>query len=271
MKGKESSNATPAPAVVRAGAVLRELASADSRVVSLSDLSRALGLPKSSLASICAALVDAGLARRTSGGYELGWQLVELGGAYLERRQIIKSFYEACQELPTASYETVQLAIIDDVDVIYLARHDGQQAIRLTSEIGRKLAASHTALGKATLAMLDDEEIAQRYRSRAFKTPTRNSISRYEKLQEEINEIRLSGYATDDEESSEGVICYGVAVPGFAFGDYMCGISTTLLKTRATPKLRDALVDDLKQLVDHLGNPFRSESELLLSSSRIKQ
>ena len=107
-----------------------------------SELARRLGLPKSSIANICNALADAGLVRRVGTGFALGRKLAELGGAYLASVDQVQEFYEACRQLPTGSEETVQLAILDGLEMTYLARHDGRQPVRLTSQIGRRLPAT---------------------------------------------------------------------------------------------------------------------------------
>ena len=142
-----------APAVTRAAAILDLLAENGSVPAGPSELARRLGLPKSSIANICAALVDTGLVRRVGTGFTLGRKLAELGGAYLTSVDLVQEFYEACNELAAGSEETVQLAVLDGVEMTYLARHDGKQPVRLTSQIGRRLPASVTATGKAALAL----------------------------------------------------------------------------------------------------------------------
>ena len=127
-----------------------------------SELGRRLGLPKSSIANICNALADIGLVRRVGTGFALGRKLAELGGAYLASVDQVQEFYEACQLLPTGSEETIQLAILDGLEMTYLARHDGRQPVRLTSQIGRRLPATVTATGKAALASLDEHELERR-------------------------------------------------------------------------------------------------------------
>ena len=83
-----------APAVTRAAAILDLLAERPASDTALSDLARGLGLPKSSVANICGALVEAGLARRSGSGFRLGRRLAELGGAYLAAVDQIQEFYE---------------------------------------------------------------------------------------------------------------------------------------------------------------------------------
>src|SRR5919108_1880531 len=158
------SNSLP-PAVTRAAAILDVLAENPSVPAGPSELARRLALPKSSIANICNALADAGLARRIGTGFALGRKVAELGGASLQAVDLVQEFYEASRELPTASDETVQLAVLDGLEMTYLARHDGRQQVRLTSGIGRRLPATVTATGKAALASLDDRELDRRLSS----------------------------------------------------------------------------------------------------------
>jgi IclR family transcriptional regulator, blcABC operon repressor len=116
-----------APAVTRAAAILDVLAENPSVPAGPSELARRLGLPKSSIANICNALADTGLVRRIGTGFALGRRLAELGGAYLAAVDLVQEFYDASRELPAASDETVQLAVLDGLEMTYLARHDGRQ------------------------------------------------------------------------------------------------------------------------------------------------
>ena len=144
------------PAVTRAALILDVLAETAGEPVGPSELARRLALPKSSIANICGALADAGLVRRVGTGFALGRRLAELGGAYLATVDQVQEFYEASRQLEAGSEETVQFAVLDGLEMTYLARHDGRQPVRLTSGIGRRLPASSTATGKAALASLDD-------------------------------------------------------------------------------------------------------------------
>ena len=75
-------------------------------------------------------LTDAGLVRRTGSGFALGRKVAELGGAYLAGIDLVQEFYDASRELPAASDETIQLAVLDGLEMTYLARHDGRQQVR---------------------------------------------------------------------------------------------------------------------------------------------
>jgi DNA-binding IclR family transcriptional regulator len=248
-----------APAVTRAGAILDLLAEHADRAAGPSELARRLGLPKSSIANICNALAEIGLVRRIGTGFALGRKLAELGGAYLASVDLVQEFYEAAQLLPAGSEETVQLAVLDGLEMTYLARHDGRQPVRLTSQIGRRLPATVTATGKAALASLADDDLDRRLAEvRSLPTLTANSIASVESLRANLVAVRERGYAMDDEETVEGVVCYGVMIAGRRPGEGPFAASITLLKARATDDRVPLLIDDLHRLADQLSDPLRA-------------
>jgi DNA-binding IclR family transcriptional regulator len=250
------------PAVTRAGAILDMLAETGGVPAGPSELARRLGLPKSSIANICGALADAGLVRRVGTGFALGRRLAELGGAYLAAVDQVQEFYEASRQLEAGSEETVQLAVLDGIEMTYLARHDGRQPVRLTSGIGRRLPASCTATGKAALASLDDAELARRYEGVAsLPILSERSHRTVDALMDDLREVRRRGYAIDDEETMEGVVCFGVMIRGRQPGDGPYAASVTLLKVRATEERVPALLADLRWLADQLTDPLRSHAE----------
>ena len=248
-----------APAVTRAGAILDLLAENGGQAAGPSELARRLGLPKSSIANICNALAELGLVRRIGTGFALGRKLAELGGAYLASVDLVQEFYEAAQLLPTASEETIQLAVLDGVEMTYLARHDGRQPVRLTSQIGRRLPATVTATGKAALASLADEELHERLDGIGeLPVMTVHSLATVDALRADLQVVRERGYAMDDEETVEGVVCFGVMIPGRRPWEGPYAASITLLKARATDERIPLLIDDLHRLADRLSDPLRA-------------
>jgi DNA-binding IclR family transcriptional regulator len=260
----DADNAPLVPAVTRAAAILDVLA-ADALAgaaspTQLADLARRLGLPKSSVANICLALLDAGFIRRVGAGFGLGRRLAELGGAYLSTVDQVQAFYELTEQLAVASEETAHFAVLDGLEVIYLARHDGRQAIRIASGVGRRLPASCTALGKAALASLPVEELTSRLRGvEQLPTLTARSHRQVADLLDDLDEVRRAGYAVDDEEASEGILCLGVVIPRRGASKDPYAVSVTLLKARADTDRRAALVADLRRLARLLADPMTGQ------------
>lgn len=248
----------PAPAVTRAAAILDLLAERKG-ALSLGELARTLGLPKSSAANICLALEAAGLLWRTDAGYTLGRKTVELGGAYLAGMDQIQEFYELCSRSRRISAETARVAVLDGLDVLYLARYDGRQPMRLTANIGDRFPATCTATGKALLAQLPADALEDRLAGKlVLPTLTDRSISDPATLRAEVTWVRERGYAVDDEETTPGVVCLAMTMAGRRTDATTLAVSVTVLKARLTPELRDDLLAELTALASDMGTSLLS-------------
>lgn len=238
------------PAVTRAVALVDELAR-QRTPVGIAELARSLDLAKSTVANLCAALEGTHLIRRVDGGWVLGYKVVELGQAFLAGTDTVREFRRTAGTLPALGRETVLLAVLDGAEVVYLARHDGRQPVRLAGDSDARMPATVTALGKAMLASLPDDELADRLGS-VHELPVRTAKSHrtLDALHRDLVETRERGYALDDEQNIEGVTCVSVALPGCA--EPPVAVGAVLLTARLTRKLRGELVSDLTALAAQL-------------------
>ena len=241
------------PAVTRAAAIL-DLLAGSGDPLGVSEISRRLHLPKSSVANLCTTLIDAGLLRAQDAGFALGQRLAHLGAAYLAGVDQVRLFHERCEQLEEGRNDTAQLAVLaDGLDVIYLARRDGVYPVRLASAPGRALPATCTATGKAMLATLAPAELQRRLdMSGPLPRLTAHSITSLPKLKAELDKIRRQGYALDQEEVIEGVVCVAAAVAATGPVEQPFAVSITLLKPRATPKLLERLAGELQALTGRI-------------------
>jgi DNA-binding IclR family transcriptional regulator len=238
------------PAVTRAVAVLETL-SQSRQPLSVTELARALDLAKSTVANLCTALEDSHMIRRVDGRWALDYKVLELGQGFLAGTDLVGEFRTAAAGLPVASQETLLLATLDDLDVVYLARHDGSQPVRLASDIGRRMPAVVTSLGKAMLASLPPEELERRL-AEVHELPafTPRSHRTMDALRRDLDSTRERGYAVDDEQNTEGITCVGIALAGTRTTPV--AVSATLLTARFTTRLRETLVEDLNALARRL-------------------
>jgi DNA-binding IclR family transcriptional regulator len=211
--------------------------------------------------NICTALCDVGLAMGSEKGYRLGPALVELGEAYLSALDPVQRFNECCQEMSPQPDETIQLATLNDLDVVYLARHDGRQAIQIASQVGRRLPATCTALGKAMLAQLDRSALERRLKDVALPALTSRSQTSARELLRELAAVRDNGYSVDDEETTEGVMCIATTVPGLPAQVGPYAISVSLLKAQANDARVAKLVSSLRQLAHAVAYPRPMEQD----------
>ncbi len=140
------------PALDRAMNILALLGASPQRAYTVSEIARALGLPKSSAFNLCGALVEGQLLRRARDGFQLGRGLVQLGSAYVSSVNLVGEFYDLCRALPLDLQAIVQMAVLDeDFNAVYLAAQDCNSGLRLGlgGGVGRRMPANCTACGKA--------------------------------------------------------------------------------------------------------------------------
>jgi DNA-binding IclR family transcriptional regulator len=244
-----NSGRATAPAVVRAVRILAYLAE-HSTAQRLTAIAGAVGIPVSSTAAICNALEAERMIVRRNEGYVLGPLNVELAQRFLSQLQPLSAFADVVADHPALRHETVQMALLDGFDMLYVARRDSDQPFLISSAVGKRLPVNCTAVGKASLALL---EPGMRKLPRTLPSLTERSLNDPKSLLAAVEEVAVRGYAIDDEETSPGVMCFGVARKTPRQEIY--GISATLLKSRVTPALRDAIVADLTSTADALFPP----------------
>lgn len=239
----------PTPAVARAAAILTRLADQPARAVGPSELSRAVGVPKSTVLNLCAALVQARLVRRVDGGYQLGSRLAELGHAYLAGVTEVEVFHRLCRERYPDAPWTVQLAVLGDgPSAVFLARHDGTEPLNLglAAEIGRAVPAHCTACGKALLAALDERDLDARLAGADLRAATASSLSTPDALRAELRAVAERGWADDGDEIVDGLSCIGVAVRTPRRIDGLVAISFTFTR-RSAPADEPAAAAGLRE------------------------
>jgi DNA-binding IclR family transcriptional regulator len=247
---KRQASAAPAPAVLRAGAMLRVLADAEGAPVPLGRLATAVGAPRSSTMNILAALSELGFVSASRNGYTLGRGLAELAHSFFDTFAPVQRFMETCASATPALEATAQLGTLDGFEVVYLARHDGAQLIRIASRIGGRLPANCTALGKAMLASLRDDEREKVFS--AFPSPmpqmTDLSINDVDVLRGEVELVKRQGFALDAEETTPGIVCVAVPLSAEQTLDDVYAVSASILRAQATAEKVDATVDLLRAL-----------------------
>jgi IclR family transcriptional regulator, blcABC operon repressor len=204
------------PALDRALNILALMESAPQRAYTVTELSRTLGIPKSSVFNICGAMAEGQLLRRTRDGFQLGRALVQLGSAYIASVNIVGEFYEVCRLVPPDLHSVIQLAVIDEgLDTVYLAHQDCNSGLRLGlgGAVGRRVPANCTACGKALLAMLTDAELERRLSAVGqLQKLTRKSVQAKSRLLQDIATTRETGVAIDEEETILGLSCVAAAL-----------------------------------------------------------
>jgi DNA-binding IclR family transcriptional regulator len=178
----------------------------------ISALAARLGLAKSTVHRLATTLVEYDMLEqnRESGKYRLGLAFFELGTLVRRKMDTATEAQGEIHALADSSGETVQLAILDHLTVLYIRIRESRQAVRLSSGLGSRAPAHCTGVGKALLAF-QPAEVVQQVIDAGLKRHTVNTITEPEALRTELASIRARGYAIDDEEIEVGLRC--VAAP----------------------------------------------------------
>ena len=208
----------PQPAAIRsvqrAFALLEVLADRDEDST-LTALAQHLDLPVPTTFRLMRTLVAGGYVRQSpSRRYGLGPGLVRLGERTSHRlsvwaRPVLEQVVDQLQE-------TANLAVLDGDRVTYVAQVPGAYGMRMSAEVGQRVHAHCSAVGKAILATLPDAQVRALLQRSGMPPATSATIRDEAAFVAELARIRLRGYAIDDGEQEQGVRCVATVVRGWA-------------------------------------------------------
>lgn len=207
--------------------------------LSFGDIRTALDVPKSSLHGLLKVMTDRGyLSLDTQTRlYRVGVRVWESGHAFSSATDLARVAQPHLAALLGELNETIQMAILDGLENVYIAKQDSDHPLRLVSDVGRRLPAHTTALGKMLLAMLDSEELDRRLDGVTLQSFTEATISDTDDLRAMVAKIRRRGYAEDLGEYTIGLYCVAVPVmdrPGHVVAAISCSVPVARLGKRPT-------------------------------------
>jgi DNA-binding IclR family transcriptional regulator len=196
-------------------AILAELAR-HAEGIGLEEMARAMASNKATVHRALAALRRAGFATQDGRGrYLLGDEFLRLAFAHHEARPDHERIRPVLQDLARTYGETAHYAVLDGDTVVYRAKIDPPHgAVRLTSTVGGRNPAHSTAVGKLLLAyaLPDDDAVRAWALGRPLERRTARTLTTADELAAALREVRERGYATDDQETDDGVNCLAVPV-----------------------------------------------------------
>jgi DNA-binding IclR family transcriptional regulator len=202
----------------------------------ISALATRLGLAKSTVHRLATTLVEYDILEqnRETGKYRPGLALFELGTLVRRKMDTASESRAQMYELVQATGETVQLAVLDHLSVLYIRILESRQAVRMSSIAGSRAPAHCTSVGKVLLAY-QPPEIVKQVIDNGLARFTDNTITSPEALLEELASVRARGYAIDDEEIEVGLRCLAAPVRNHS-GSVIAAISVAAPVQRMSKK-----------------------------------
>jgi IclR family acetate operon transcriptional repressor len=196
-----------------------------------------------------------GIERSPSAGeFRPSLRFLALVRASLEDRDFVNEVRPAMERLSLLARETVHLGVLDNRDVLHIAKVDSPEVIGVSSRVGTRAAPHVTGLGKALLAAGSDEELGA-YIAHARTRLAPYTLAAPDALRADIAFARKRGYSIDDGESSPGVRCLAVAIRGVDDRP-LFALSLTGPAGRFTPERAEACVPEMLAVARELTSQF---------------
>jgi DNA-binding IclR family transcriptional regulator len=235
------------------------------RDLGVTELSRRLGMAKSTVHRILATLTAEGLLERepSTGTYRLGLAMYDLGANVPIHRDIHQVALPVMESLRQRTQESAHIAVRDGREVVYVERVESQQAVRTFMRIGHRNSAHCTSTGKVLLAFLPQEQLDSLLEGWELEPKTDRTITDHEMLRADLKRVRSRGYGTNVNEGQYGVASVAAPIRD-SRGEVLAALSlvgpTMRISQRSLRQFAGMVVEGADTVSERLGYR-RSSSE----------
>jgi DNA-binding IclR family transcriptional regulator len=243
------------------GLAVLDMFTRDRPVIGIAEVSRHLGVHRSTASRLAATLATAGYLEPAGeqGRYRLAAKLSLLGEIAAAGNELREAALPPLRDLVSRLGETGHLGVLDGAEAVTVAVVDGWQTVRMHSWVGKRSPAHCSSMGKALLAGLNLDEVTARYPDPELPARTPHTITSRDELTRCLAEIRDQGYAVDREELEPHLCC--VAAPVYdRDGTVVASVSVSgpasrLLDDAAIQVIAAAVRATARQVSTRLGTP----------------
>ena len=171
----------------------------------LADVARATELSRATARRLIHTLEAEGYVRRDGSQFELTPRVLELGYAFLSSHTLPELARPHLEALSAEVRESTSVAVLDGPSIVYVARVQANRVMQVSIGVGTRFEAFRTSLGRAILAWLDHQRVAEVWEASDHRNPTEHTVTDLEGLQARLEEVRQQGYALVDQELEVGV------------------------------------------------------------------
>ncbi len=250
----------PVTSLEKALSVLDLLIDQD-RALSITEISHRLGLGKGTVHRILNTLKLRRYVQQHNHSklYSLGLRTLEIGTLARRDRFLRSVMVPFLRDLSGMCNETVNAAVLEYNEIHYIFRLESEEMLRISAPLGVRFPAQCAATGKVMLSYRADDDIRRIYARRgALNKLTEHSVDSVDALIGEIEQIRISKVAIDDEETIAGVYCVAAPLVN-AKGECVAAISISAPKNRVT---KEKSVDFMRMVSKTAGQISESLCQL---------
>lgn len=226
-----------------------EVLAEEQEGLGVTELAARVGLHKSTAHRLLSTLARRNYIEKTeAGNYKIGVKLIEAVSCYINSLELQTEARPYIVQITSHLGLTSHLGVLDGDQVVYIEKMDVVSTVKMYSQIGLRMHAYCSSLGKCLLSNYSKEELEARMRNCSFIKFTPNTISSMEELHEEMAKVRKQGWAMDDQEFEIGHRCIGAPIYDYR-GDIIASISAS----GDIRVLTDDRIEDTAEYVKQVG------------------
>lgn len=204
-----------------------------SPALSVADIARRTQISRASVYRLTGALEELGYISRTERLYRPSKKVLRLGVAAVESREFVEHIRPYLDEISMALPEAtaVNYGVLEGAEVIYMARRHRDDIITINLQVGSRLPAHLSSLGKAILSAMPPDDVEAVLSQMDFEPRTITTVTGADDYRGQLEEARIKGIALNDQELTEGL--RSVSAPVFHGTDVIGAVGVATLATRA--------------------------------------
>jgi DNA-binding IclR family transcriptional regulator len=223
------------------GLRLLQLFNRNRRVLGPAEIGQGLGVARSTAFRLAHTLERLGFLERTGEGYRVGAAVLRLGFEYIASLDVSELGRPVIERLRDESGLSAQLVIRDGTEVVIIARAAAPSAFASNVNVGTRLPAHGTILGRILLSATDEAELDALYPSATLPRVSQRSPRTLAELKRLLRQDAARGYAVSESYFEAGISAVAAPVRDHT-GKIVAALSVTAQRPRLEPKDRDRLV-----------------------------
>lgn len=246
-----------------------ELLATSSEGLTLTEIANTISAPKSSIFPIIRTMTQRKFIffNKNSYKYNIGINCFCIGSSYTNNMNALEFIKSEMKFIVKQTNEICQMGIMHQGKVLYVAKVDSDDPIRIISYVGKKLPAYCTALGKAMLCQNSFEELRLLYPTTTLPAFTKNTITDLNILFSQLLEIRKTHIAMEFGEINEQSCCVGI--PIYQNGMIIAAISVSVpffrMSNEKTNLIKSLLLDSKAKIETFLRDNHIDSNSFLIS------
>ena len=184
------------------------------RSLTIAQISHRTGIPRAAVRRCLYTLKRLGYADSEANNFFLKPKILSLGYSYLSSTPLTVSAQPCLNNISRSLNESCSLAVMDNDEVLYVARSATSRVMSIALNTGSRLPAYCTSLGRVMLANMSESAQQEYFETVKLRAYTERTVVSVARLQEILSEVRVSGYAVVEEELEVGLRSIAVPVRG---------------------------------------------------------